>query len=140
MLKSLQPYWNYRDEITIEDGILFKNRKILIPEKLKSEYLERIHSRHQGIDKCLEKAREFIFWKGYTKDMQEVVEKCILSQETRKVKSTEKFKYITNVPPHPWHTLGFNLFYWKKQDFLVVVDYFSKFLSIRRIPNSTSKN
>ena len=138
VLKSLQPYWNYRDEITVEDGILFKNRKILIPEKLKSEYLERIHSGHQGINKCLEKAREFVFWKGYTKHIQEVVEKCILCQETRKVKSTEKFKYISDVPPHPWHTLGSDLFYWKKQDFLVVVDYFSTFLIVRRIPNSTT--
>ena len=29
---SLQPYWNFRDELTIESGILMKNSKVLIPE------------------------------------------------------------------------------------------------------------
>ena len=28
----LQPYWNLRDELTIESGILMKNSKVLIPE------------------------------------------------------------------------------------------------------------
>ena len=31
-----------------------------------------------------------------------------------------------------------DLFYFKRMDFLVVVDHFSKFLLVRKIPNSTS--
>ena len=46
--------------------------------------------------------------------------------------------YVSEVPPHPWHTLGSDLFYHKRLDFLVVVDYFSKFLIVRKISNSTS--
>ena len=105
---------------------------------MKSEYLDRIHSGHQGYDKCLKKAREFVFWVNYTQDIKEVINKCTLCQETKMVKSTEKFKYISDVPLHPWHTWESDLFYLKKQDFLVVIDYFSKFLIIRRIPNSTT--
>ena len=45
---------------------------------------------------------------------------------------------FSEVPPHPWHTLGSDLFYFKRNDFLIVVDYFSKFLIVRKIPNSTS--
>ena len=40
--------------------------------------------------------------------------------------------------PHPWHTLGTDLFYFKKQDFIVLIDYFSKFLIVRKLHNSTS--
>ena len=47
-------------------------------------------------------------------------------------------KYISEVPPHPWHTVGSDLFYFRRIDFLVVVDYFSKYLFVRRIHNSTS--
>ena len=49
-----------------------------------------------------------------------------------------KHHYLSDVPPHPWHTLGTDLFYYKKMDFLLLVDYFSKFLIVRRIPNSTT--
>ena len=36
------------------------------------------------------------------------------------------------------HTLGTNLFYWNKIDYLVIGDYFSKYLIIRRLPNSST--
>ena len=42
---SLHPYWNFRDELTVESGILMKNSKVLIPESLKQKYLKQIHQR-----------------------------------------------------------------------------------------------
>ena len=134
---SLQNYWNYRDELTMENGILLKNYKILVPRSLQQKYLEKIHAGHQGINSCLQKAREFVFWHGYTKDITETVEKCILCQENNSNTSV-KHHYLSDVPPHPWHTLGSDLFYFKKMDFLLLVDYFSKFPIVRRIPNSTT--
>ena len=74
---------------------------------------------------------------NYSKGIQEAVEKCSLCQEQQNVLMTNQC-YISEVPPHPWHTLGSDLFYHKQLDFLVVVDYFSKFLIVRKIPNSTS--
>ena len=44
----LHLYWNFRDELTIESGILMKNSKVLIPETLKQKYLRQIHQGHQG--------------------------------------------------------------------------------------------
>ena len=45
---------------------------------------------------------------------------------------------MSEVPSFPWHTPGIDLFYWKCQDFLVVGDYFSKFLIVRKLPNSST--
>ena len=42
------------------------------------------------------------------------------------------------LPPFPWHTLATDLFYWKKMDFLIVTDVFSKYILVRKLPNSTS--
>ena len=44
----------------------------------------------------------------------------------------------SEIPPHAWHTLGTDLFYWKHFDFLVLGDYFSKFLILRKLPSSPS--
>ena len=43
---------------------------------------------------------------------------------------------MSDVPSHAWHTLGTDLFYWNKIDCLVVGDYFSKYLVMRKLPNS----
>ena len=40
--KELLPFWNYRDELYIEDGILLKGERIIIPEILK-EALKQLH-------------------------------------------------------------------------------------------------
>ena len=59
-------------------------------------------------------------------DIQEAMEKFVLCQYSLKL-SSEKFKHFYDVPPHPWHTVGLDLFYHKKKDFLKLVDYFSNF-------------
>ena len=76
----LHPYWNFRDELTIESGILMKNSKVLIPETLKQKYLRQIHQGHQGIEACRSRAREFVFWVNINEDLKELVEKCNLCQ------------------------------------------------------------
>ena len=67
-----------------------------------------------------------------------MTEKCSLCQESSAALNTEKFKYISTVPPHPWHMLGTDLFYLRKQDFLILIDYFLKFLIVHKLPSLTS--
>ena len=134
---SLHPYWNFRDELTVESGILMKNSKILIPETLKQKYLKQIHQGHQGIEACRSRAREFVFWVNINSDLKEMVEKCDICQSQQNSTASVQ-KYVSEVPPHPWHTLGSDLFYFQRIDFLVVVDYFSKYLIVRKLPSSTS--
>ena len=133
----LHPYWNFRDELTVESGILMKNSKILIPETLKQKYLKQIHQGHQGIEACRSRAREFVFWVNINSDLKEMVEKCDICQSQQNSTASVQ-KYVSEVPPHPWHTLGSDLFYFQRIDFLVVVDYFSKYLIVRKLPSSTS--
>ena len=134
---SLHPYWNYRDELTVESGILMKNSKVLIPETLRQKYLKQIHQGHQGIEACRSRAREFVFWVNINSDLKEMVEKCDICQSQQNSTASVR-KYVSEVPPHPWHMLGSDLFYFQRIDFLVVVDYFSKYLIVRKIPSSTS--
>ena len=43
------------------------------------------------------------------------------------------------LPPFPWHTIATDLLYWKSMNFLIVADVFSKFILVRKLPNSTSQ-
>ena len=71
-----------------------------------------------------------------TYDVQELIEKCIICQEHGKsqpiIGTTQRWL------PFPWHTLVTNMFYWKRMDFLIVADVFSKYIIVRKLPNSTS--
>ena len=82
------------------------------------------------------KARESVFWPGISNDICKAVEKCGIYQASSK--AGKSVGNVSDVPPHVWYTLGTDLFYWNKVDYLVVGDYFSKYLIIRKIPNSST--
>ena len=82
------------------------------------------------------KARDSVFWPGISNDIREAVEKCGICQASSK--SSKLIGNVSDVPPHTWHTLGTDLFYWNKIDYLVIGDYFSKYLIVRRLPNSST--
>ena len=49
----LLDYWNFRDEISLEDGLLLKRHRLIIPESLRGETLKQIHESHYGVEKSL---------------------------------------------------------------------------------------
>ena len=69
-------------------------------------------------------------------DIQELIERCIICQEHGK--SQPIIGITQELPPFPWHTLATDIFYWKRMDFLMVADVFSKYFLVRKLANSTS--
>ena len=82
------------------------------------------------------KARDSVFWPGISNDICKTVEKCGICQASSR--AAKPVGNVSDMPPHAWHTLGTDLFYWNKIDYLVIEDYFSKYLIVRRLPNSST--
>ena len=98
--------------------------------------MEQIHDGHLGIEKCMLQARDSVFWPGISNDIRETVEKCGICQASSR--AAKPVGNVSDVSPHTWHTFGTDLFYWNKIDYLVIGDYFSKYLIVRRLPNSST--
>ena len=47
----LRPYWNYREELSIEDGLIMKRHRIIILQVLQGDILAKPHANHQGTEK-----------------------------------------------------------------------------------------
>ena len=65
-----------------------------------------------------------------------MIEKCAICQEYGKSKPI--IGSASEIPPFSWHTIATDLFYWNRMDFLLVTDVFSKYILVRKLPNSTS--
>ena len=46
----------------MENGLITKGARLLIPSTLRRKVLEQIHDGHLGIEKCMLKARDSVFW------------------------------------------------------------------------------
>ena len=54
------PYFNYRDELTIQDGIIYRGERIVVPKALRQDMKNRVHAGHLCITSCLRRARDLI--------------------------------------------------------------------------------
>ena len=57
---TLFDYFAVRNELSVHDGLLVKNTRIVIPESIRKEIIELIHAGHQGITKSRERANSSV--------------------------------------------------------------------------------
>ena len=67
---DVRVFWSFRDELAVEDGIIFKGKQFLIPESLRADILAQLHQSHQGIEKTQLLAREGVYWPNINKDIE----------------------------------------------------------------------
>ena len=136
LLTDLHEFWPHKEMLSIESGLITCGNRIIVPKEMRPEMLQYVHKGHQGKERCLLRARNTVFWPKMTYDIQELIEKCIICQECGK--SQPIIGTTQELPPFPWHTLMTDMFYWKRMDFLIVADVFSKYFIVRKLTNSTS--
>lgn len=119
------------------DGILFKGEKIIVPHTLREDMLARIHTGHMGIEKCKQRARDVLFWPGMGKQIEAIVGSCSTCLERRN--SNPKEPMISHqIPDRPWQTVATDLFTLHGEDYIVTVDYHSRFIEVDRLRSTTT--
>ena len=122
--------------LSIKPELITCGNRIIVPREMRPEMFQYIHKGHQGKERCLLRARNIVFWPKMTCDIQQLIEKCMICQEHGK--SQPLIGTTQELPPFPWYTLATDFFYWKRMDFLIVADVFSRYILVRKFPNSTS--
>ena len=128
-------FWPHREMLSIKSGLITCGTRIIVSREMRPEMCQYIHEGHQGKEHCLLRAKNTVFWPKITYDIQQLIEKCMICQEYGK--SQPLTGATQELPPFPWHILVTDLFYWKRMDFLIVADVFSKYIIVRKLPNST---
>ena len=58
------------------EGLVFKGECLLIPKLMRRKMKERIHKSHIGVNGCLRRARECMYWPGMTAELKEFIAQC----------------------------------------------------------------
>ena len=70
ILGAAKQYLSVAAELTTLDGLLMRANRIVIPRVLWSDILDKLHSGHQGLTKCRERARQSVWWPGRSKQLE----------------------------------------------------------------------
>lgn len=102
----ISPYYDIRDELSIQNGVIFEGDRAVIPQALsiRKDMLKRIHASHLGIEGCLRRARESIYWPQMNAEVKDFIEKCETCRTFDSNQAREPLK-PHEVPPRPWAKL-----------------------------------
>ncbi|GBM16018.1 Uncharacterized protein K02A2.6 [Araneus ventricosus] len=130
------PYWQNRYEISIQDGLLMRGCRIIIPKSHQAEVLNQIHEGHLGITRCRARARCSVYWPGISKVIEEKIKSCTACIQ----ESNNRHQPLipTSFPERPWEVLGLDLFKYKNSWYLLISDYYSRYPEIARLDRLTS--
>lgn len=130
-------FWNHRDEISCENDIVFRGQKLVIPAAMREEMIKAAHIGHFGIDKSLGRARDIMFWPGMSKQITEYVQRCTICNKYKDSNQNEPL-HCHDVPQRPWQNLSLDLFTWNNEEYMVLVDAYTRWFEIDLLPNTKS--
>ena len=99
-----------RDELTVQDGLVFKGNSVVIPKSLRADMKLKIHSSHLGIEACLRRARECIYWPGMSAEMKHHISSCEICRELDSRTHPKETLMSHEVPSRPWEKLATDIF------------------------------
>lgn len=134
----ITPYWDGRDELTVAYDLVWKGSKIVIPKSMRREMLKKVHIGHLGAAKTKLRAREIMFWPNMNAQIQDMISHCQACLTYRK--DNNKQPLISHeIPSRAWVKIGADIFHFDGKSYLLIVDYFSKFVEVEKLTNLTSE-
>lgn len=135
---AIHPYWEVKAHLTVMNGVLLYDSRIVVPTSERLNILDRIHQAHQGIVKCRLRARRSVWWPRMSTQIQEMVQNCRVCRLT----SDTPIEPLcpSTLPERPWERLGADLFEFQKSHYLLIIDYYSRWIEVRKLPSLTSSD
>ena len=114
-----------------------KDSRLVIPYSLQQEVFEKLHSGHQGITKCQQRAKASVWWPGISNQLKELIANYPICAQHR-FQPAEPL-IASMLPEHPWQRIAADLFEWKQTSYLLVVDYYSRFIEIAKLTKTSAE-
>lgn len=92
--------WPDRATLSVKDGLLLKESRLVIPSAMRNEVLTRLHKGHQGVVKCKARARQAVWWPGLCQQIMEMVLNCRTCIKDRQ--NVREPLMPTECPDRPW--------------------------------------
>ena len=136
---SIHSFWNFRDELSIIDGIVVKGACIVIPTKFWPELLALLHDDYRlGIDKCIQRAKGSVYWPNISDEIKAIVNKC--EKCLANCRRNQKEPFIPfDIPIVAWKSIATDLFTFQDKTFMGVINLFSRFPVVRQLHGESRK-
>ncbi len=134
---TLHPYWNYRDELTVNNGIIYKGTQCLVPQSMHQTMLSKIHTNHFGLESSTRMAKEVLFWPGMKSAIEDMCQSCSTCAQYGASAPSEPMKSLP-IPERPWQLISQDLCTHEGVNYLITVCHYSDWIEADYVENTLS--
>ena len=134
---DLRAYFPHQDRLSVADGLLYYGTRVVVPTSSRQDTLVSIHDGHQGVAKCRARASQSVWWPGISRAIDQYVASCPTCSVTRP-NPTEPLQPST-FPTLPWLKVACDLCDHHGTNYLIAVDYFSRYIEAIPLRSTTSQ-
>ncbi|XP_055643676.1 uncharacterized protein K02A2.6-like [Toxorhynchites rutilus septentrionalis] len=125
---EIRVFYGYRDELSVQGGIIFRQDRILVPYALRRKMIEKCHVSHNGCEATFKLARANLCWPGMSNQIKNIVKNCPVC--TKFASSQPNPPMMSHqIPIYPFQLISMDVFFCefrgRKQKFLITVDHYS---------------
>ena len=106
---QLQAYFPFREELSIQDGVVFKRERIVVPSSLRQTMMDKVHVSNLGIQGFLRRAKEAFYWPGIYKQITEFISRCSICNSYKPEQQKEPLE-CHEIPAGSWQSISADLF------------------------------
>ena len=106
--EDFHSFFDYRESLTIIDGMVMKDKRIVIPESLHNDALKVLHRSNMGVVKAKEHVSTSMFWPKIYSDIENYLSPCCPCMMYNVKQQAEPLEH--DVPTKPWYSLTLDNF------------------------------
>lgn len=135
--ENLRYYYRLKDDIFIDDDLLFYNDRLIIPTKMREEIINKLHEPHFGITKTIQRAANSVYWPNINNEIENLINNCTVCQMNAS-KNINEPMIPHEIPKRPFVKIGCDILEFKGKNYLALMDYFSKWIELVKINHMTA--
>lgn len=136
---ALHDYHKLRGELSEDNNLVFLNDRLIVPKNLRIMFIKMLHEGHIGMSKMKQLARKLYYWPHIDSHIEEFVKRCFPCQ-TYQNNNIKEPLMSHEVPNLPFRKLATDIMDFKTKSYLVVYDYYSKWLDIKYLRNKSARS
>ena len=135
---NLNKFKKHRQDLTSVEGIVLFKGRIVVPEVLRPQTLDALHSAHQGESGMILRTQQSVWWPGITSDIASKRAQCTDCNQNAPTQLPLPPK-DPPTPKYPFQLIGSDYFYHQGHTYLLVVDRYSNWPVLRKCKSDTAE-
>ena len=125
----LHPFFRIRESLFFGDGVVMCNDRVIVPESLRKDVLDILHSAHQGVSSMESRAQCLLYWPGMHSDIASRRNNC--SHCCRNAPSNASLPpKLADIPSTPFESVFADYFDVSNYHYLVAGDRLSGWVEV----------